>query len=216
MHSSQRLSAAAEFYVRREMKRFSYILLGTSAILGVGLIALSLRPSLASRLFDLAFFTALFWVPAFCIAGIVVFVLLVRSLVRDWKQSMPVVGLFLLSGIVGVVCLIIAVSGVPRRIAFRASVGDFRSLCSSAQESEYMGNELNRRIGVWTVDRYAADPRGGVFFRTGTAMDGISPDTMSYGFAYRPNTNGTPFGNAKYWISEVAPDWYHFRVSNDW
>lgn len=198
------------------MKRFAYILLVASTVLGVGLIALSLHPSLESTLFDLASFTALFWVPVVGIAGIVVLVQLIRTLARDWKRSMPIVGLFLLSGIVGVVCLIIAVSGVPRRIAFRASLGEFRSLCDSMQQSEYMGNELDKRIGVWTVDRYAADPRGGVFFRTGTAIDGISPDTMSYGFAYQPNTNGTPFGNARYWMSEVAPDWYHFRVSNDW
>ncbi len=196
------------------MKRFAYILIAVSALFGVGLIVLSLYPGMASTLFDLAFFTALFWIPVVGIAGVVVFVQVIRSLIRDWRQTMPLVGLFCLSGVVGMLCLILAISGIPRGIAFRASAGEFKSLCSSAQQSEYMGNKLNKRIGVWTVDRYAADPRGGVFFRTGTAADFV--DTISYGFAYHPNTNGTPFGNAGYWLSEVESGWYYFWVSNDW
>ncbi len=38
---------------------------------------------------------------------------------------------------------------------------------------------------------------------------------MSYGFVYRPNPEGTPFGNAGYRYSYVVGDWYCFSASND-
>ena len=46
--------------------------------------------------------------------------------------------------------------------------------------------------------------------------DGIGPDTMSYGFASRPNREGTPFGRAGYHLSHVLGDWYVFSASNDY
>ncbi|WP_139228486.1 hypothetical protein [Planctomicrobium piriforme] len=63
---------------------------------------------------------------------------------------------------------------------------------------------------------YATDPRGGVSFRTHTSPDGIGPDTMSYGFAYHPNGEGTPFGAAGYQVRRLQNGWYWFMTSNDW
>lgn len=40
-------------------------------------------------------------------------------------------------------------------------------------------------------------------------------DTLSFGFAYRPNLDGTPFGNAYYHTSHLFGEWYVFRVSDD-
>ena len=47
-------------------------------------------------------------------------------------------------------------------------------------------------------------------------VDGISPDRMSYGFAYKPNAEGTPFGASRYRVFRLGDDWYWFRVSDDW
>jgi hypothetical protein len=77
------------------------------------------------------------------------------------------------------------------------------------------GEALERWLGVYFVDRYAADTGGGVYFRAHAAADGIGPDTMSYGFAFRPNPEGTPFGGAGYRYTHVADDWYVFSASND-
>jgi hypothetical protein len=47
-------------------------------------------------------------------------------------------------------------------------------------------------------------------------VDGIGPDTMSYGFAFKPNPEGTPFGRSGYSYSHVVGDWYVFSASNDY
>jgi len=69
-------------------------------------------------------------------------------------------------------------------------------------------------IGPWYVDAIAADLRGGVYLRTWRGFDVI--DILSYGFAYRPNQEGSPFGAAGYWLYPVAGDWWIFRASSDW
>ncbi len=51
--------------------------------------------------------------------------------------------------------------------------------------------------------------------RTYAGPDGIGPDTMSYGFAFRPNREGTPFGKAGYHLSPMIGDWYCFSASNN-
>ena len=66
------------------------------------------------------------------------------------------------------------------------------------------------------VDEYTADPRGGVYFRVHRGHDGIGPDVMSYGFVYKPNRIGTPFGAAGYHLFRLGNDWYWFRASDDW
>jgi hypothetical protein len=69
-------------------------------------------------------------------------------------------------------------------------------------------------IGPWYVDAIAADARGGVYLRTWRGFDFI--DVLSYGFAYRPNLKGSPFGAAKYWLHRISGDWWIFRASSDW
>ena len=75
---------------------------------------------------------------------------------------------------------------------------------------------MNQRLGIYLVDEYAADPRGGVYFRVYSGTDGIGPDQMSYGFAYKPNRKGTPFGAARHRLFRLGNDWYWFRASDDW
>jgi hypothetical protein len=103
---------------------------------------------------------------------------------------------------------------VPQRFVFVSCQVELRKLVDDAPTGEFRGEELHRRVGPYRVDRYAADERGGVFFRTATGPDGIGPDEMSYGFAFRPNGRGTPFGNARYWQDHLLGDWYVFGASN--
>lgn len=105
---------------------------------------------------------------------------------------------------------------VPCRIAFAASRTSFEQMVPQATSSEYQGTPLNRRLGIYKVDKYAADPRGGVYFRVYSGGDGFGPDRMSYGFAYKPNQKGTPFGAAHYRVFRLGNDWYWFRASDDW
>ena len=106
---------------------------------------------------------------------------------------------------------------VPQRIAFACCAAGFREWTDDAPLAEFRGGEeLGRWLGPYLVARYAADARGGVYFRTHEGPDGIGPDTMSYGFAYRPNDEGTPFGNAHLRLRHLFGDWYEFAASNDW
>ena len=102
---------------------------------------------------------------------------------------------------------------VPRRIAFAACRGQFEKHLAAAQAGTPSAPAW---MGIYRVDECRADERGGVYFRTGTTADGIGPDTLSYGFAYKPNTNGSPFGAARYRAYPLLGDWYWFQASNDW
>jgi len=103
---------------------------------------------------------------------------------------------------------------IPRRVAFRAVQSRFESYIQSATVSEDGGKKLDRWLGIYHVDEYAADPRGGVYFRTGSAPDLLAPDTMFYGFAFQPNGQGTPFGARRYLVRPLGRDWYWFQVSD--
>jgi len=105
---------------------------------------------------------------------------------------------------------------IPQRVVFRFYSSDLRGLVDNAPAGEHRGVELDRQVGPYHVDRYAADKRGGVFFRTATGPDGIGPDQMSYGFAFHPNGQGTPFGNAQYRQRRLFGEWYVFAASDDW
>src|SRR5262249_19033363 len=99
---------------------------------------------------------------------------------------------------VTVIALVLVGFEVPRRVVFALCRAEFATLVDGAPVGGFGGEDMQRQLGPYWVDRYGAAPRGGVYFRTNTGPDGIGPDTMSYGFAYRPNRTGTPFGNTRY------------------
>lgn len=105
---------------------------------------------------------------------------------------------------------------LPRRIAFAVSRSSFERLVAQAPQSAEYATPLNQWCGVYRVDEYAADPRGGVYFRVYTGADGIGPDQMSYGFVHQPNAEGTPFGASRYRVFRLGNDWFWFRASDDW
>ena len=105
---------------------------------------------------------------------------------------------------------------VPRRVAFMAHERAFERMLPAAPAAGSMTTTLGRRVGIYYIDEWATDERGGVYFRTGTGPDGIGPDTMSCGFAYQPNRSGSPFGASEYAVRRLFGHWYWFRASNDW
>lgn len=102
---------------------------------------------------------------------------------------------------------------VPRRIAFAASRSAFEQFVAEAPKSDRTGKGAHR-VGVYRVIEHAEDPAGGQYLVVCRHPDMV--DRVSYGFAYRPNRAGTPFGRAQYELHPLAEDWYWFRVSDDW
>lgn len=74
---------------------------------------------------------------------------------------------------------------------------------------------VDRPVGMYYIRYAAADPRGGTYFQT-RSMGTLGPDSVSFGFAHRPNREGSPFGQAGYRLNSMGGDWYLFMASNDW
>lgn len=102
---------------------------------------------------------------------------------------------------------------IPRRVGLAVSLPSFTELADGPPAEAV---PLGRRLGLYRVEWYGPDRRGGVYFRTRYGPNGIGPDGMSYGFAFRPNAEGTPFGNAYYGCQHLFGDWYWFWASDDW
>ena len=107
-------------------------------------------------------------------------------------------------------------SQITTGIVFSLHEITFQGLLNNASGSRDFSVSSNLEIGPYTVDNYCKDSRGGVYFRTATGRDGIGPDTNSYGFAFRPNSKGSPYGNAYYSTQQIYGDWFVFSASNDW
>ena len=115
---------------------------------------------------------------------------------------------------------VLVANEIPLRLAFALSAPAFDVLLledePGASERGRVGqHDLRRarRVGVYSVDTIAVGELGGVFFRTTKYEDG--PDVLSYGFAYQPEPDGTPFGNAHYELIRLRGDWHVFFVSSD-
>jgi hypothetical protein len=205
------------------------LVLKLAALGGVALALLSAYPGVLVDLMLIGILLSPLWVPALILFGSVALFFRGRSAERAVERvhvraakvggnkiaACPGRALIALSTVLAL-SLALAMSGIPRRVAFRVSRPAFERLVISAPVSPHGSEVLGRMVGLYYVDRYAADPRGGVYFRTHAGADGIGPDTMSHGFAYRPNPQGTPFGRAGYRCSRVVGDWYVFSASDDY
>ncbi len=198
----------------------------------IGSILLTLMSAYPGVLNDLAFIAILFfpiWIPAVVIGGWIVLLMNARAAEKAGKPVLladdeigggkpPVSSRrwIIVSIAILILSFVLIKNGIPRRVAFVLSRSAFQQCLATAPPSEYQGEVLGRWLGVYFVDRHAADPRGGLYFRTHAGADGIGPDTLSYGFAFRPNSVGTPFGRAAYRYSHMVGDWYVFSASNDY
>jgi hypothetical protein len=195
------------------------------------LLGLSVYPGV---LVDLLFLVVLFsplWLSVVIIGGVTFLTVQVRNFgKKSVSPDLDLIGddiggskevlyprrWIILSPAIVALSLVLILTGIPKRVAFILSRPAFQRHIARAPVSEDQGEPLGRMLGVYYVDRYAADPRGGVYLRTHAGPDGIGPDTISYGFAFRPNREGTPFGRARYHRSHMVGDWYLFWASNDY
>lgn len=199
------------------VKVASNVIIALTALVCVVALAISVYPGVLGDLLFRGILVSCLVFPIVCLVGAMALVVLVvlvrkgkfRGLRVPWKRVGVVFAMVLGT------CVLLMFY-VPRRIAFAASRAAFEQMVPEARLSEYQGTALNRRLGVYTVDAYAADPRGGVYFRVHRGGDGMGPDRMSYGFVYKPNQKGTPFGAARYRLFRLGDDWYWFRASDDW
>jgi hypothetical protein len=187
-------------------------------ILGVGLattsllLVLSVYPGLLSEVGFLAAISSPFWIPAVCVSWWVC--VDIRREVADLFGPPPARRRWLAPA-----ALVLAVNcgllwwSVPRRLAFLHARPAFEASVSAAPRAYSSREVFNRQLGVYHVDRLATDPRGGVYFRTRSSSDASYTAKVSYGFSYRPNQAGSPFGDENYALSHVVGDWYSFRAS---
>ena len=183
---------------------------------GIGLVTLAVWPGMIEDL--------VFGFPFLCVSQPLLgfwFLLLFGLAVRDLttRRESParrrwwgVRSVGIMFGTLGLLWL-----HVPQRIAFAFCYADLRGLVDDA----HVVAERDRGVGP----SGGAIPRGSV--RTGQTGRGIHPDRHWAGrdrpapdvlsvLAFRPNDQGTPFGNAHYGHYHLFGDWYVFKASNDW
>jgi hypothetical protein len=196
------------------VKVASNVIIALTALACVVALAISVYPGILNDLLFFGILLSFLVVPVVGIVGVIVLFVLarkgkLRGLRIPWKHVAVIFALLFGT-------YVLLKFYVPRRIAFAASRAAFEQMVPQETPTEYQGTSLNQRLGIYKVDEYAADPRGGVYFRVHSGGDGIGPDRMSYGFAYKPNQKGTPFGAARYRLFRLGNDWYWFRASDDW
>jgi len=197
------------------MKTASTLVLVISVACSAGLLVLSLWPGAFDTLYFIALLTAVFWVPMAGIGALVLLVLAIRMVIQGAKGSRASLVRLVVAGAIPLLSLALVLTHIPLRLAFTFCRPSFEQWVESAPTTEYDLEVPYQRIGLWHVDEYAADPRGGVYFRVGTGQD-LGPNTMSYGFAFKPNPEGSPFGNRRYRRSRLTGDWFYFQVSDDY
>jgi hypothetical protein len=188
------------------------VILGVAIAITSLLLPLSVFPGLPSELAFLALISSPFWMPAACISSWV-FVDIAHQVPdllgpppgRRPRLAIAALVLVLNCGLLW--------CGAPRRLAFLHARSAFEAYVTAAPPAYSGGERFDRRLGVYHVDRFAADPRGGFYFRTYSGSDGFSTSRMTYGFSYRPNRAGSPFGDEKYALAHIVGDWYAFQAS---
>jgi hypothetical protein len=180
----------------------------------IAVLVISIYPgALNSLLFPLSL-ALIIGMPMLVIIGIMVFGILTRE--GKWKSiQIPWRGVALIAGMLLVLYILIKFY-IPRRLAFIASRSAFEQIRVQIPVAKAGKMRLDRQLGFYTVDEYAADSRGGVYFRVYSGGNGIGIDVTSYGFVYQPNPEGSPFGSADYQVFYLSENWYWFRVSDDW
>jgi hypothetical protein len=188
------------------------VILGVALAITSLLLPLSVYPGLCSELGFLALISSPFWMPAACLSWWA-FVDMARDAPdllgpppgrRRWRATGALV--------LGLNCALLW-CGAPQRLAFLYARSAFEESIAEAPPAYSSAKTNARRLGLYRMDRFATDPRGGVYFRTRSGPDGFHIGKMSYGFSHRPNPAGSPFGDERYALSHVVGDWYSFQAS---
>ncbi|MBD2206977.1 hypothetical protein H6G33_31385 [Calothrix sp. FACHB-1219] len=202
-----------------QIKILSKIAICITLLIGVAILIISIYPGALNSFFFPVMLVSIVCVP-FAVLAILFWGLrtlgrrnlksirLRRQTFVPWREVTIIAGIVL-------VCYVLLKFYIPRRLAFMISQSAFEQVRVQLPISAKGNIKLNRKLGLYEVDEYAMDSRGGVYFRVFWGGDGLSPDTISYGFVHQPNSEGSPFGAAKYQVFYLYGDWYWFRVSDD-
>jgi hypothetical protein len=202
-----------------QIKILGKIAICITLLIGVAILIISIYPGALNSFFFPVMLVSIVCVP-FAVLAILFWGLrtlgrrdlksirLRRQTFVPWREVAIIAGIVL-------VCYVLLKFYIPRRLAFMISRSAFEQVRVQLPISAKGNIKLNRKLGLYEVDEYAIDSRGGVYFRVFWGGDGLSPDTISYGFVHQPNSEGSPFGAAKYQVFYLYGDWYWFRVSDD-
>lgn len=202
------------------MKIFSKIAICITLFICVAILIISIYPGALNSFFFPVMLVSIVCVPIFAVLAILFWGLrtlgrrnlksirLRRQTFVPWREVTIIAGIVL-------VCYVLLKFYIPRRLAFMISQSAFEQVRVQLPISATGKITLNRKLGLYEVDEYAMDSRGGLYFRVFWGGDGLGPDTISYGFVHQPNSEGSPFGAAKYQVFYLYGDWYWFRVSDD-
>ena len=185
--------------------------------LSVSLVALLLGMSVYPGLIASTIFSLLGFISLLPLLGLW-FLFVGFMAVRDiWQRRSLRSAFALQAAAISLFAFGLVVLRVPMRLGFAVSRPAFERFLRDAAvpvESQRRSAELSRWFGIYHVDRWGIDARGGTYFRTGTGADFI--DEFSYGFVFQPNRQGTPFGAAKYYLTRIAGEWRTFSASDDY
>jgi len=144
------------------------------------------------------------------LAGILAVRHLLRSMRAERPRPRPTSGIIVLLALV--LTPILLYTHTPRRQVFKTYQPQFDALLARAPPAgDHSTVNLNVDLQQYWIDEWGTDIRGGTYFRT---MVGAAPDRRSFGFAYRPNVDGSPFGDAGYELQHLTGDWYSFAASD--
>ncbi|MCB9896995.1 MAG: hypothetical protein H6825_03210 [Planctomycetes bacterium] len=107
---------------------------------------------------------------------------------------------------------------MPSDSPFGARIDDvepeLRALVESAPRHGSRGlSSHGHAVGRWRILEVASDERGGVFLSTDRHLEVCGNGGVTEGFAFRPNREGTPFGDDGYELEPLGGDWYAFEAS---
>ena len=71
-------------------------------------------------------------------------------------------------------------------------------------------------VGLYPIFAYATDFQGGTYLVTTIRQDGLGPDVVSSGLAYRPALDESPYGKKYYKPEHLVGNWFTFEASNDY
>jgi hypothetical protein len=154
------------------------------------------------------------------VGGGLIFLLLVacvRHVMRPASPERPrrrVSTLLVLLAIVVTPALLLM--NVPRRLMFERYQSRFEELRSHAPPPDYHSpSPLNADFELFWVDQWGTDRRGGVYFRTLATGERGGQEHRSFGYAYQPNREGSPFGDGGYELQHLTGDWYSFAATDE-
>lgn len=154
------------------------------------------------------------WIPILFFWSLLIIVKSCSELIRLNDPDRPKLD-GIQSSLVILFTIILIYFQVPCLIVFACYSQQFRELAEKAPQDPLVKHQLDKRIGPYYIDYYGSYPAGSVYFRSQSGPDGIGPDEMSYGFAYRPKGKWCTFGKTRYQQKHLFGNWYSFSVSSD-